>query len=788
MRRGKRSLEPKPDGRPVGPAILPGSRVWDCGIYWWAAIVVVLPLVFATETFDVFGSIRYLWACIFLLCFLGYFHFYRTGEIARPRVLTRILGGLGVGFLAVLIVSSTKATNAQEALASTMQYAILPLATGLVALMALREEDRMRPLFTALALACILQSAAAIGQFYGFGLTRLVPDVPKPYGLMISRNLLASYLALLIPLCGYLVYAGNRGGKIVGGVAMGFGVYGLIIGQSRSAWIALGAGLLLSNLLVMLWRRRLEARLYKRWWRGMGLFLGGTLALLTLAVILPNREGLADSLRKRIGTLLHLTQNTPPVRAASYGVAPLSRVFGWGQRVARTIAAASAPSPLAALPTAAAEPRPKPTPDLSAQAVRGAQLGALDVPVASVNVRFYFWRKCWEMMWDNPLWGIGPGNYRVVVPRYRFYEPYPWFSSGANIFVPDRAHSVYLQTGAETGLPGFFLYLGLWLTAVGIGIQVLREAATDERRMRAVACLATVVIFAIDAQFSFPNESVAHTLMLALAVGLLVGMHEQERPPALARPKVMRLRRVYFVLPAAVLGFGAYLGHAREQFHRQLWSVAAWVAVQRYERALAETTPNPWVNMTLGGKSLEHYRALAYNGLGKWDKALEALEEEKRHNPWSIAVWSQMGRANFQLQRLDEAIRCYQEALRLAPPYAYARKSLAEAYYFKVMYKECAEVLAPCQYQDDLYYVEMLGKAYSMTQAFEKAAAVFREGLERFPGAIAILEPLAWVEYKGLQDFTRARAHFERLLELRPNDPNRETYREVLKSIAAAKP
>lgn len=791
MRRSKRPREPKPDGKPAAPPIPPAARAWDCGMYWWAGIVVTLPLVFTVGTFDPFGSVRYLLLSLFLCLFLAYFQVYRTGEIARPRVLTRILGGLSVGFLAVMIVSSTKATNPREALGATMQYAILPLATGLAALTALREEDRLWPLFKGLAWAGILQAVATIAQFYRLGLTELLPDVPRPYGLMNSRNLLSSYLAFLIPLCGYLVYTGNRRGKILGGVAMAFGVYGLILGQSRSAWLALGSGILVSNLLVIGLRHRLDPLVYRRWWRGMGLFLGGTLAALALAVLIPNHEGLADSLRKRIGTLLRLAQNPRPARSIIHGVGPvfragpMARVFGWGPRVARPISLTSEAVPMAGLEPAAA-PGPKPAP--SSQAVRDALLAGLDVPAASVDVRKYFWRKCWEMMWDNPLWGVGPGNYRVVVPRYGFYEPYPWFSSGAEVFVPDRAHSVHLQTGAETGLPGLLLYLGLWVAAVVLGWRVILEAVTDERRLRAVACLAVVVIAAVDAQFSFSNESVAHVLLLALAVGLLVAMHEHARPPALAQPKLMRLKRVYFLLPAAILLFGAYWGCARDQFHRRLWSVAQWLAVRRYERALAEAEPSSWITMTPGGKTIERYRALAYNGLGQWDKALEALREEQRHSPWSIAVWSMMGRANLRLGRFDEAMRCCQEALRLAPPYTYARKSLAEAFYFNTRYQECSEALASCPYQNELYYVEMLGKAYAMTRAFDKAADVFRQGLVRFPDATTLLESLAWLEYENLRDFANARAHFERLLELRPNDPRRDTYREILKAIAGAKP
>jgi len=67
----------------------------------------------------------------------------------------------------------------------------------------------------------------------------------------------------------------------------------------------------------------------------------------------------------------------------------------------------------------------------------------------SAQSRFTSWAAAWGIIQDHPLLGVGPGNTLLVSHEY-----------GAD--VQGRAiHNVYLEVGADSGLPAMFLYAGL---------------------------------------------------------------------------------------------------------------------------------------------------------------------------------------------------------------------------------------------------------------------------------------------------------------------------------------
>lgn len=78
------------------------------------------------------------------------------------------------------------------------------------------------------------------------------------------------------------------------------------------------------------------------------------------------------------------------------------------------------------------------------------------------------------MFWDRPLTGIGFGN---------FASEYPGYAEGLGIDVrdaPREAHSLYLETAAETGLPGVVTLAGLFgaaFLALAAGRRRFREMA-----------------------------------------------------------------------------------------------------------------------------------------------------------------------------------------------------------------------------------------------------------------------------------------------------------------------
>src|SRR6185436_13006349 len=197
------------------------------------------------------------------------------------------------------------------------------------------------------------------------------------------------------------------------------------------------------------------------------------------------------------------------------------------------------------------------------------------------------------------------------------------------VLVPDRAHNVYFQTGAETGGAGFLIYLGLWSIAAVIAIKVILSSDHNGRRMLGIASLAAIGIYAVDSFFSFPNEFITHSLFVALALGIAVGVYEKILPQDSSKaPMLLPMRKACLSLVVLFLLFCAYLGYSKEKFEFRMRNALTYEKLKRYEMIPAEVEAGRSSLVTLSprGMPLEYYNAVAYVSLGQPDRALAAIQ------------------------------------------------------------------------------------------------------------------------------------------------------------------
>ena len=93
----------------------------------------------------------------------------------------------------------------------------------------------------------------------------------------------------------------------------------------------------------------------------------------------------------------------------------------------------------------------------------------IDFGETSNQGRIYIWKKSVEYIVHSPVWGVGIGNYPVVLS-----EPQSASAAGAS------AHNLYLHIASTIGIPGLLAFLWMMFEIVKEGIRYLKERGEDK--------------------------------------------------------------------------------------------------------------------------------------------------------------------------------------------------------------------------------------------------------------------------------------------------------------------
>ena len=116
----------------------------------------------------------------------------------------------------------------------------------------------------------------------------------------------------------------------------------------------------------------------------------------------------------------------------------------------------------------------------------------------SVNQRLRYYEDVLTHIIANPILGTGIGNWKLVSINYDKNDI-------RGYVVPYHAHSDFIQIGAELGVLGFFLYLGVFLFA-GFGMLkiFLSERVNIKEKNFTFFLLIALGVYSIDANLNFP--------------------------------------------------------------------------------------------------------------------------------------------------------------------------------------------------------------------------------------------------------------------------------------------
>lgn len=294
---------------------------------------------------------------------------------------------------------------------------------------------------------------------------------------------------------------------------------------------------------------------------------------------------------------------------------------------------------------------------------------------ASLGERTQLWGRTLDMAKDHPLLGVGPGQWRIVLPRYGGIERRA-SSEGMVEILPQRPHNDYLWVLSETGLLGLIFYLAFFGVTIFCSLRVMFHSNNTDHRILALLMLFGLWGYMVIAVFSFPRERITHTVFLMLMASTVLLTYDQTFPTRKrihpAGLLMMNILALIVLSVSIVVGYGRLEaeGHARKTI--SAYKAGAW------EQVIAEIDHADPGLYPLDPTStpLSWYRGMAHFSLGHREEALEDFKQACLAHPYHLHSINNVGTCYALNGDNENAIRAYKEALTLSPRFQDARENL----------------------------------------------------------------------------------------------------------------
>lgn len=327
--------------------------------------------------------------------------------------------------------------------------------------------------------------------------------------------------------------------------------------------------------------------------------------------------------------------------------------------------------------------------NLSLHGALADRFSTLTDPADAALPRLLIWRGSWEMVLDNPWYGIGLGIYYLAWPPYR--DP-------ADATLGFFAHNDYLQLWIETGLPGLLLLLAVFLSVLVMTIRFLRLPAVNPTlRTEVVGLFCGLLAVAAHTFLDFNF----YILPISIVSGLILGRFHERVVSALPSGSLMLqplrfIRRpAYHTIVALLvlfpLSYLTALGLS-DYFYHQGLALAGAGKLQDADRAFSQaeqlTSSDDKAFLAHADLYRHSLRRMPQDAhadrLALYEAALGALDRTEQYNPYRAMAHTVRGnlyRENRDLAGAnwsDQAERAYAQALALNPRFYGTRMAYAQ--------------------------------------------------------------------------------------------------------------
>ena len=277
----------------------------------------------------------------------------------------------------------------------------------------------------------------------------------------------------------------------------------------------------------------------------------------------------------------------------------------------------------------------------------------------SVNQRLRYYADVIEQMTSSPILGVGIGNWKIKSIEYDKNDI-------SGYVVPYHAHSDFIQLGAELGIIGFLLYLGIFVFAAWYVLQLFRSSKiTTNQKLFVLLLFTGLLVYLVDANLNFPiarPQVLAPWALLMALINYYYQLQRQtpEQAPMSTCQKIavngFPLISVLLLLPAGKITHTTFKSLQSQMVILQDFnSNNHSIPLNQIENFI-----QPLPNITVTTIPMDAIKARYYFHYKKYDQALAYAEKGKAANPYlmySEVLQSQIYEAQGDLEQAFAAAK-----------------------------------------------------------------------------------------------------------------------------------
>jgi len=325
----------------------------------------------------------------------------------------------------------------------------------------------------------------------------------------------------------------------------------------------------------------------------------------------------------------------------------------------------------------------------------GGRFNSIFSPTHKHNVeRIALWKQTLELIRDNPICGVGAGNWKISFPSYGI-ENFPDQQMFKTLFFV-RPENDYLWILSEVGFFGFMFYLSLFGIMFWYIFKILNQHTATTNKFLSILMFFGFVGYMVFSFFTFPRERIFHSMFLLLMMAIVLTIYHRISD---SRKKIPRFFMFAAGLPAALfLVLAAVNGYTR--FNAEVYTKRAFDArrAKIWSAVINEIDKgySPFATLDPMSTPLKWYRGEANFLMNNIPQALEDFKQAYKVHPHHIHVLNNLGTCYEMSGDHEKAVFYYKKALKMSPEFEEALINLGATYYNTGRYKEAYDAFLRC--------------------------------------------------------------------------------------------